>query len=293
MDGRTLKVIDAWSGDNGVPSYVDGDAGHCGSGHGNHGGRRTRVEPFTVPVYSDYISRGVYFTMPYRRTHGGLYYVQFDNADPSSHLLIAGQAQARRSIGRVRDMMLSHRTVPVHMFTAGGTVRNAHHGNDVCSGAHVDSACSGGVDSGAYGESPVLRRRRFYDLCGMVDGLGDGSMCPCLVVVDGLESLVDGLRSPASVRGVLRRLEQLMLVGPAHGVHVVLLQTMIRDTIPVFRQFDAVFGMRVGIGRLTPISSQLVFDDAYGTTIPGTSKYAGYRDHGLQGMITVPRSTGE
>lgn len=298
MDGRTLRVIDAWSGDNGVPSPDMGSPGRDAARgeRGNHHGRHTSVEPFTVPVYSDCIARGVYFTMPYRRTRGGLYYVQFDDADESSHLLIAGQSQAGRSMERVRDMMLDHRTVPVHVFTMDDMVRSAYSVHGVNSEPSVDgmgTVHNGGVIAGGHVESPVQRRRRFHALCDMVDGLGRGVVCPCLVVVDGLDAVVRGLRCRDSVRGELARLERLMLVGPAHGVHVVLLQTLNRDTIPVFRQLDASFGMRVGIGRLTPISSQLVFDDAYGTTIPGTSRYAGYRDHGSQGMIAVPRSMGE
>jgi hypothetical protein len=93
-----------------------------------------------------------------------------------------------------------------------------------------------------------------------------------LVIIDGLASLLEGIRRTATRERASAQLRTLMTIGPNSGVHVILNQVMDDAGSQWLNDLRVDWEWVATIGGLTAISSEIVMGDGSAASIPLSSK---------------------
>ncbi len=94
------------------------------------------------------------------------------------------------------------------------------------------------------------RRAFIRDLAARVD---TASRMKTIVVIDGLDSLVGGLRRESTLDAVLRDLEHVLAHGPAVGVHVVLLTSADDESAKMVSGLGVAWHTQALVGSMSPV----------------------------------------
>lgn len=298
---------------------------------------------FTQNIAKDLIRQGIYFTMPYEKTKGGVYFIHFNDESKDSHALITGPSYSEKTMKSIIDMMLQHSTVPTILFTNDDRYRSVMEyaaavfatidSRSMSQKHSVSKTAAGTVAHNRRGHSvetrfdmredsiaPITQRKRLTELNERMDSFLRANKpessfdieyddktndyqyvfnnedpdailvkTPLLVIIDGLDSIIKGLRSSSNRQRYLDTINHMMDIGPRMGMHFVLIQRLDDDGINALKQLNRNFDTSMSIGQLSPICSQLVFNDSYGTAIPRKRWVAGYKDRDKTGLIKIPR----
>ena len=112
---------------------------------------------------------------------------------------------------------------------------------------------------------------------------------PTLIVVNGLESMIDGVRRDSTIELVMERMRCLLRDGPEHGVHVLLNQVMNDDGSRMLSRLNVDWDWLATVGRLTPVCSEIALGDGFASSLPEKSKTIVFRSksNGASQYFTV------
>lgn len=179
-----------------------------------------------------------YLLRPLMRTKSGkLIWPRF-LPHPQSHMLIVSSPRNAKVMRSAVRSVISEATVPI---------------------THINSDLS------------PLRSRAL--ISRLNDGLANGThRDSMLVIIDGLASLLEGIRRTATRERASAQLRTLMTIGPNSGVHVILNQVMDDAGSQWLNDLRVDWEWVATIGGLTAISSEIVMGDGSAASIPLSSK---------------------
>lgn len=80
-----------------------------------------------------------------------------------------------------------------------------------------------------------------------------------VLIVHGLDSMLDGVRRDSTREQVLGRFSLLLKTGPSIGVHVILIQGMDDETAKITSMLADLWGTIAVVGELTQVASAMLF----------------------------------
>ena len=138
----------------------------------------------------------------------------------------------------------------------------------------LDSAVKSAIDdanapiveiSGDQHPTPLLARAKLATVADAMDG-------PALIVIDGLESLLGGVRRESTMNAVMDTVISLLDNGPENGVHVLLAQKMTEDGCKMLARLNVDWDWLAVVGRLSPVCSEIALGNGWASSIPLKSK---------------------
>jgi hypothetical protein len=197
------------------------------------------------PAGLSLLNQGILFTMPYRQSNGGLWYLTLDN-DKNAHALIAGGSSTMKRRTRWADVLERSALVPV---------------------LRIDS-------SYAPSDARLLLEKFVKD-----------DHPHQVLIIEELDSIFSGLRSKARLTACMSLLQDLLDNGSKYDKHVVLFQTITDHTYKELGAISNKFTTIISTGRLTPIASQMVYNNGFGSSLPNSSHTAGWMKNGNSGVL--------
>lgn len=236
-----------------------------------------RESVFSRTIARDLVSKGIYFTLPYERTRGGVYFIQFNDDSPTSHMLAVAPAGKSRRLKSLANTMLAHATVPTMVISLDQSLLSLETQNI------YDSKSTYKLNS------PAGQRERIDSLVSCLSGNESKPKRPLLVIIDGLETIYTGCRSNDTKNALTDKIRTMMNDSTTNGTHVCILQSMDKVGVDMLESLGVDFDLKMSLGRLSAICSQIVFDDGYGTTVPNGRWLAGFKDQSVTGLVKIPR----
>ena len=131
-----------------------------------------------------------------------------------------------------------------------------------------------------------------------------------VLIVHGLDSMLDGVRRASTREQVLGRFSSLLETGPSIGVHVILIQGMDDKTAKTTSTLADLWGTVAVIGELTQVASAMLFPSAplkklaHGPGVKTTGRghhkgnnnlkrrIAAVKTGSMMGIVDIPRKIG-
>lgn len=131
-----------------------------------------------------------------------------------------------------------------------------------------------------------------------------------VLIVHGLDSMLDGVRRDSTREQVLERFSSLLKTGPSNGVHVILIQGMDDETAKTTSMLADLWGTVAVVGELTQVASAMLFPSSplkqwiHEQTVKPTSRghhksnngsrrrIAAIQTSSMTGVIDIPRKIG-
>ena len=107
---------------------------------------------------------------------------------------------------------------------------------------------------------------------------------PTLIVVNGLESMLDGVRRDSTIELVMEGMRRLLRDGPEYGVHVLLNQVMSDNGSRMLSRLNVDWDWLATVGRLTPVCSEIALGGGFAASLPEKSKSIVFRSR-LKGVF--------
>lgn len=178
------------------------------------------MEDLNVRLSTVAVDYGMWMQPLFRRD-GTMLWPMFDSS-PDSHVLIAYQPGHSRQAGDLLEMMDFNPAVSV--------VRMDHM------------------------RSNHERREFVRSIADEISSAGLISSRKTVIVVDGMDSLIGGLRRESTVESVLSGFRRILVLGPAAGVHVVLLACADDETVKTVSGLDVEWRTQAIVGSLSPVA---------------------------------------
>lgn len=131
-----------------------------------------------------------------------------------------------------------------------------------------------------------------------------------VLIVHGLDSMLDGVRRASTREQVLGRFSSLLETGPSIGVHVILIQGMDDETAKITSMLADLWGTIAVVGELTQVASAMLFPSAsleqwsHGPGVKTTGRghhkgnnslkrrIAAVKTGSMMGIVDIPRKIG-